>query len=299
MIDTAPAPTPQARPHSGQSEQPPQQRVLRRFLRNRGAIMGLVLVATLVLLALLAPWLAPHNPNQQHRGQRLAPPSAEFPLGTDNLSRDLLSRLLYGARLSLGATLLATVVIVLIGVLVGALAGYMGGLVDSVLMRIVDTLLAFPGLLLALAIVGMLGPGLTNAIIAVVLVGWADYARIVRGVVLSTREQPYIEAAVALGVRPPAIVLRHVLPNALGPIIVLASLEMGALILTLAGLSFIGLGAQPPTAEWGAMLDQGRAFFQRAPQLMLYPGLLITLAVLGFNLLGDGLRDALDPTRGE
>lgn len=275
---------------------PSGQRTWQRLINNRGALLGIVIVVGLLSCALFAPWLAPHDPTEQHRGQRLSPPNATFWLGTDNLSRDLLSRLLYGAQISLGAALTATLWIVVIGVSIGALAGYVGGLVDAILMRIVDVLMAFPGLLLALAIVGLLGPGLTNAIIGVVLVGWADYARIVRGVVLEAREQPYVQAAVALGVRPVVIVVRHILPNVLGPLLVLASLEIGGLILTLAGLSFIGLGAQAPTPEWGAMLDQGRTFFQRAPQLMLYPGLLITLAVLGFNLLGDGLRDALDPT---
>lgn len=186
--------------------------------------------------------------------------------------------------------------IVSVGVGVGLVAGSLGGIVDALLMRVVDLLLAFPSLLLALAIVGTLGPGLQNAVLGVPLVGWADYARIVRSVVLSAREQPYIEAAVALGVPPRAVMLRHLVPNVLGPIVVLASLELGAILLTLASLSFLGLGAQPPAAEWGAMLSQGRTFFQRAPQLMILPGLQITLTVPGCNLPGDGVRDALNPT---
>ncbi len=268
----------------------------RRLLATHGALLGGAILLVLMALAVAALWIAPFDPNQQAVGPRLAPPSVSHWLGTDNLGRDIASRLLYGARISLGAALAATLLVVAIGVIVGVVAGYLGGVVDAVLMRVVDVLLAFPSALLALAIVGTLGPGLQNALIGVVLVGWADYARIVRGVVLALREQPYIEAAVAMGVSPPGLMLRHLLPNVIGPIVVLASLELGSILLTLAGLSFLGLGAQPPTAEWGAMLNQGRPFFQRAPQLMLLPGLLITLTVLACNLVGDGLRDALDPT---
>jgi peptide/nickel transport system permease protein len=284
------------RPEGTAPQQHRRRGLLLRLFANPGALLGGSMLAVLIALALAAPWLAPYDPNRQAVGPRLAPPSAEHWLGTDNLGRDLASRLLHGARISLGMALLATLLIVATGIGVGVLAGYIGGWVDAALMRIVDVLLAFPSTLLALAIVGTLGPGLQNALIGVVLVGWADYARIVRGVMLSAREQPYIEAAVALGVPPQMVMLRHVLPNVFGPIVVLASLELGAILLALAGLSFLGLGAQPPAPEWGAMLNQGRAFFQRAPQLMILPGLLITVTVLAANLFGDGLRDALDPT---
>jgi peptide/nickel transport system permease protein len=240
----------------GTAARPARRRGLpTRLLATPGALLGASMLLVLIALALGASWLAPYDPNQQAVGPRLAPPGAEHWLGTDNLGRDLASRLLHGTRISLGAALVTTLLIVAVGVCVGLAAGYVGGVVDAVLMRIVDILLAFPSTLLALAIVGTLGPGLQNAVLGVVLVGWADYARIVRGVVLSAREQPYIEAAVAIGVPPAGVMLRHLLPNVLGPVMVLASLELGAVLLTLAGLSFLGLGAQPPAPEWGAMLS--------------------------------------------
>lgn len=265
-----------------------------RLWRNRAAVVGLLLVSLVLLFMLAGPLLVKHDPLKQE-GRKLEAPSETYWLGTDNLGRDLFGRLVYGARPTIGTAALATVLIVLIGLVVGLLAGYSGGLVDEVLMRLVDVLLAFPGLILALAIVGMLGPGLWNVVMGAVLVSWAGYARLVRGLVLEIRERPFIQAAVALGAGHRLILLRHIVPNIISPLIVLASLEMGVLILTIAGLNFLGLGIQPPAAEWGAMLNQGRPYFQRAPQLMLYPGLLISLTVLGFNLLGDGLRDALDP----
>lgn len=266
-----------------------------RFWRNRSAVAGLILVSLIVLLALLAQLVAPHDPNEQFAGKRFAQPSLQFPLGTDALGRDMLSRLLYGARPSVGSAAIATLLIAVIGVTLGAIAGYSGGWVDEVIMRVVEVLLALPSLLLALAIVGILGPSLQNVILGAVVVWWAAYARLVRGLVLEVRERPYVEAAVAVGVHTPRILLRHILPNIIAPVIVLASLEIGTLILIIAGLNFLGLGVQPPTAEWGAMLNQGRPYFQLVPEQMLYPGLMITLTVLGFNLLGDGLRDVLDP----
>jgi peptide/nickel transport system permease protein len=206
-----------------------------------------------------------------------------------------LSRLLYGARVSLTAATAASVLVLLIGVSVGAIAGYAGGWVDMAIMRIVDLLLAFPLLVLALAITGFIGVGMGSVLAGVVSVWWASYARIVRGLVLSLRERPFVEAARAMGASPARIVIRHLLPNVLPPIIVLATLEMGSLLLVISGLNFLGLGVQPPTPEWGAMLNDGRPFLRSAPQLMIYPGLAICLAVMGFNLLGDGLRDRLDP----
>jgi peptide/nickel transport system permease protein len=256
---------------------------------------GLCVVVLFVGLALYAPLLATHDPNKVQAAQRLKPPSSDHLLGTDHLGRDLYSRLLWGSRLSLGIAMLAALLTTAIGVAVGAIAGFFGGLLDDLLMRIVDVLLGFPGLVLALAIVGTLGPGISHLILGLVSVWWVSYARVVRGLVLSLRERPYIEAARALGLRPLRILCLHILPNVLPPVIVIASLEMGQLILAIAGLNFLGLGVQPPTPEWGAMLNEGRTYFQRAPQLMLYPGLAISVVVLGFNLLGDGLRDALDP----
>lgn len=267
---------------------------LRRLARNPGAIIGLVIVLLVISLAVLAPWIAPHDPNETYPA-RLAEPSREFPLGTDNIGRDIFSRLLHGARPSIGSAMLTTAVILLIGVAIGLGAGYIGGILDDIAMRIVDILQAFPLLILALAIVGILGPGLSNVLLAVILVVWASYARLVRGVVLDIREREFVLAAVAMGGSQLHIIIKHILPNIISPIIVLASLQMGFLLLTISGLSFLGLGMQPPNPEWGAMLNDGRTFFQLAPQLMIYPGIMITLTVLGFSLLGDGLRDVLDP----
>jgi len=272
-----------------------EEGVLRQLARDRAAVVGLVIIVLLAALALAAPLIAPHDPATQHLHERLAEPNLTFPLGTDNLGRCLLSRLLYGARVSLTAATTASVLVLLIGVSVGAIAGYAGGWVDMAIMRLVDLLLAFPLLVLALAITGFIGVGMGSVLVGVVSVWWASYARIVRGLVLSLRERPFVEAARAMGASPARIVIRHLLPNVLPPIIVLATLEMGSLLLVISGLNFLGLGVQPPTPEWGAMLNDGRPFLRSAPQLMIYPGLAISLAVMGFNLLGDGLRDRLDP----
>lgn len=272
-----------------------QRSVFGYLRRDRAALAGLIIVVMLVVLALAAPVIAPHDPAAQHPAQRLASTSLAFPLGTDNLGRCLLSRLLYGARVSLATAGAASLIVLLIGVSLGAVAGYAGGWVDIFIMRVVDLLLAFPLLVLALAITGFIGVGMGSVLIGVVSVWWASYARIVRGLVLSLRERPFIEAAQSVGVRPARLIIRHVIPNVISPIIVLATLEMGGLILAISGLSFLGLGAQSPTPEWGSMLNDGRPFLQSAPRLMIYPGLMISFAVLGFNLLGDGLRDALDP----
>lgn len=257
--------------------------------------LGIALVAAFCLAALGAPLLAPNDPTELHPAEALRGPSATFPLGTDNLGRCILSRIIYGSRVSLGTAGAAAALIILIGVTLGAISGYYGGITDIVLMRIVDVLLAFPSLVVALAIAGMLGPGLLNAMLGLIGVWWVSYARVVRGLVLSVRERAYVEAAKTVGATDSRILWRHVLPNVVPPVIVLATLEMGQLILAVAGLNFLGLGAQPPTPEWGAMLNEGRPFLQVAPQLMIYPGLAISLIVLGFNLLGDGLRDVLDP----
>ncbi len=269
--------------------------VLRRLTRDRAALAGLVGILLLVALALAAPLLAPHDPSAQHPYERLASPNLTFPLGTDNLGRCLLSRLLYGARLSLASAGAASLLVLVIGVSVGALAGYAGGWVDMAIMRVVDLLLAFPLLVLALAITGFIGVGLGSVLIGVASVWWASYARVVRGLVLSLRERPFVEAARALGASPARIIIRHVLPHVLPPVIVLATLELGSMLLVISGLNFLGLGVQPPTPEWGAMLNDGRPFLRSAPQLMIYPGLVISFAVMACNLLGDGLRDALDP----
>ena len=269
--------------------------VFRALLSNRTGMAGLFIVAAVALVAVAAPVLSLDDPTRVDALRRLSPPSAATLLGTDNLGRDILSRLIWGARLSLGTAGLAAVLILTIGVGLGMIAGFYGGVLDDLLMRVVDVLLAFPALILALAIAGVLGPSITSVMIGIVAVAWADYARVMRGQVLAARERQYVEAARAIGVPDLRILGRHLLPNVLPPILVLASLEMGGLILAISGLSFLGLGAQPPTPEWGAMLNDGRAFIAAAPQLMIYPGLAISIVVVGFNLLGDGLRDAFDP----
>jgi peptide/nickel transport system permease protein len=247
-----------------------------------GLMLGLVLTASL--------WTT-HDPTRQQLSQVLRPISAQHPLGTDHLGRDMLARLLYGGRLSLLIGGFAVGIGLIIGVPLGALSGFQGGVTDLLIQRLADVLLSFPGFLLA----SMLGVGLQNVIIAVGISAIPSFIRLVRGSVLSIREHVFVEAARALGQRPGIILVRHVLPNAMAPIIVQATLNLGSSILVAAGLGFLGLGVQPPTAEWGTMLGEGRQYIFRAPLLTLFPGLAIFLAVLGFNLLGDGLRDALDP----
>ncbi len=274
---------------------PGRRVVLRGLLRDRTAMIGIGIVSSFILAAALAPLLAPHDPNAVDVLRKFAPPSAEFPLGTDHLGRDVLSRLLYGARLSIGTAVVATLGISLLGLFLGMLAGYVGGLVDTVISRVVDILLAFPSFLLALAVTGILGAGLGNLMLAVVAVSWAGYARIVRGSILAEREKPYVEAARATGVSGWRILWRHLLRNIVGPVVVLTTLDMGAILLGISALSFLGLGVKPPTSEWGAMLSEGRSYLGQAPNMMLFPGAAIFLMALGFNLFGDGLRDVLDP----
>jgi peptide/nickel transport system permease protein len=268
---------------------------LRSVLRDRSSLAGLVILVVAALAAIFAPLVAPYDPTEMDPLANLASPSRDHWLGTDNLGRDLFSRLVHGARWSLGAAALAALGIVALGVTVGVLAGYVGGLVDDLLMRLVDVLLAFPSMVLALAIVGMMGPSLTNVLVGMVAVWWVDYARVVRGLTLKVAQNDYVLSAHCCGCGRGRMILRHILPNVIPSVIVLATLELGSLMLAISGLSFLGLGAQPPTPEWGTMLSDGRLFFLNAPQLMMYPGIAITLVVLGCNLLGDGLRDALDP----
>jgi ABC-type dipeptide/oligopeptide/nickel transport system permease subunit len=268
----------------------------RRLVRDRTALVGLVILVVLFAAALLAPVLTPYDPAATHVSERLAPPSLEHPLGTDHLGRDELTRILYGARVSLLTTIVIGLAILAIGTTVGLISGFLGGAVDGAIMRVVDVLLAFPSLLLALAVAGFLGPGLLNLALAMIAVSWVEYARLVRGLVLGIKERSYVESARALGLPRRTVALRHVLPNLMGPVIVLATLQSGRLLLALAALSFLGLGVSPPTAEWGTMLNEARDYLAVAPELMIYPGLAITIAGLGFNLLGDGLRDVLDPT---
>ncbi|GAA0196132.1 nickel transporter permease [Haladaptatus pallidirubidus] len=287
-------PTPFERAHS-QYQAIVQSRKLRQFKSNRLNLIGLALVLLVVSSALLAPWIAPYEPNEQDLLNRLDSPSSEHIMGTDQLGRDMFSRLLYGAQISLRVALVVVAITLMIGTFVGVVAGYAGGWVDEALMRFVDILLAFPGILLALVIAGILGPSLTNIMIALAVVGWTQYARIIRGSVLSIKEKEFIKAARLMDVSKPRIIWRHVLPNVITPVVVLATMDMAYVILGTAGLSFLGLGAQPPTPEWGAMLSQGRNHIQTAWWVVNFPGLVIMITVLGFNLLGDGLRDVLDP----
>jgi peptide/nickel transport system permease protein len=239
--------------------------------------------------------LAPHDPIDQNLADRLHPPSREYPLGTDQLGRDILSRLMVGARISLSIGVVVVSISLMIGTAVGVVSGYLGGWVDEALMRIVDIVLAFPGLLLALVVAGILGPSLTNIMIALAVVGWTQYARIVRGSVLSVKQRDFVAAAKLTGVSEPKLVSTHVVPNVIGPVVILATLDMAYVILATAGLSFLGLGAQPPTPEWGTMLSAGRQHLLTAWWIANVPGVAIMVAVLAFNILGDSLRDLLDP----
>jgi peptide/nickel transport system permease protein len=268
---------------------------VKQLLRNFAFTAGLLLTVVLVVMALAAPLLAPHDPNEQDTANRLAPPSKAHPLGLDDLGRDVLSRILWGARVSLRVGFSVVLLASVIGVTLGAISGYFGGIVDVLVMRLCDILLAFPGILLAIALVAVLGPSLNNVILALATIGWVSYARLVRGQVLKVREMEYVTAAKALGARSPRVIVLHVLPNVINPVIVMATLGLAGSILAEASLSFLGLGVQPPTPSWGAMLTAGRRYLGLANHLAIFPGAAIMLAVMGLNFLGDGLIDALDP----
>jgi peptide/nickel transport system permease protein len=256
--------------------------------------MGIAMLACLAVLAAGAAWLAPYDPGRQELAATLSPPGPGHPMGQDKLGRDILSRVIYGTRVSLAVGLATVVASLVIGGAVGAAAGYTGGWVDDLLMRAVDVLLAFPGLLLAIALTGVLGPSLRNVILALCLIGWTGYARLTRGEIRRLREREFVEAAHALGVPDRRILLRHLLPLLAAPLLVQATFGMAGAIVAEASLSFLGLGAQPPTSSWGAMLNDGRAFVLVAPHLTIFPGLAIMVTVLGLNFLGDGLRDRFD-----
>lgn len=263
-------------------------------------VVGAVLALLLIAAALLAPVLAPHPADAgsaTHPLETLLPPSQEHWFGTDAVGRDLYTRVLYGARVSVAIAAVVILLAVLIGVPLGLAAGYFGGIVDQVLMRITDVFLAFPALLLSLALASVLSPSTRNATIAIALTWWPWYARLARGQAASVRGRPYVESAQALGLPQLRILVRHVLPNSVTPVIVQVSLDIGGVILTAAALSFLGLGAQDPTPEWGLMVSQGQAFFTTQWWLVTFPGVAILLAALSFNLLGDGLREVLDPRR--
>jgi peptide/nickel transport system permease protein len=293
---SAPAvePTRAARPVV-RAAQPPWRQFLQRLARSRLAVVGGVIVGLVVLAALGAGVVAPHSPTQQDVRNILRPPAPGHLLGTDELGRDTLTRVLYGAQASLEVGIIAVGISLLVGSGLGLLAGYLRGPADATIMRVMDGLLALPTLVLALAITAMLGPSLNNAMLAIGITGVPIFARLVRGQVLSLRELEYVQAARSLGAGNARVMLGHILPNTLGPIVVQASLAIPTAILAEAGLSFLGLGIQPPTPSWGAMLNTAKGYLQQDPWLAVAPGTAIFVTVLGFNFLGDAVRDALDP----
>jgi peptide/nickel transport system permease protein len=259
--------------------------------------VGAAIVMLAVVAALAAPWVVPYDPSSQQLSLRLEPPSVHHPFGMDELGRDIFSRVLAGARISLLVGTIVVSISTLIGVLLGSIAGYFGGWIDDLISRGIDVLLAFPGILLAIALVAVLGPSFTNVVLALSVIGWVGYARLVRGQVLRAREFEFVQAARALGASTWRILTRHVIPTTLPAVMVQATLGMAGAILAEAALSFLGLGVQPPTPSWGTMLNGGRLHLLDAPHLTIFPGAAIALLVLGFNFLGDGLRDAVDPKR--
>lgn len=265
-----------------------------RVARNRAAVAGFAVVLLFLLVAVLAPWLAPYDPGAQALDSGLSGPSRSHWLGQDRLGRDLLSRLVYGARISVAVGLGTVSLSLLIGLLVGSASGFFGGKVDHVLMRLADVLLAFPGILLAIAITSVLGPSLRNVLIALCALGWVGYARLIRGQILKVREMEFVQSARSVGAPPARLLLVHILPNAISPVIVEATFGIARAIVAEAGLSFLGLGVNPPTPSWGAMISEGRHFLFVAPHLTTVPGLAIMFTVMAFNFLGDGLRDAMD-----
>jgi ABC-type dipeptide/oligopeptide/nickel transport system permease subunit len=276
-------------------ERNPRVETWRRFARYRPALFGLGFIVLLVLCAIFAAWIAPYDPDAVNTKFRGAPPSAEHWLGNDDIGRDILSRIIYGTRIALVVGIGATSIAVTIGVLVGATAGYFGGKVDFLLSRLIDTLMAFPLLALLLTLSTVFGPSLRNVVIVIGCTVWASYARVVRAEVLSLRERDYVLAARAIGTPDRQIIIRHLIPNALGPVIILASLAVGGIIILESALSFLGLGVQRPMSSWGTMLSDGRDYLRNYPHIAVAPGIAIALTVLAFNLVGDGLRDALDP----
>ena len=269
-----------------------------RLRANRLAMIGLVVVAGLAVAALLAPWIAPHDPTAIDARLILASPSVEHLLGTDDLGRDVLSRMIYGARISLAVGFVSVGIAVLIGTALGACAGYFGGFTDALVMRFVDIMLCFPSTFLILAVIAFIGPSIWNVMFVIGLTGWMGVCRLVRAEFLSLRERDFVVAARAIGARDGRLIFRHILPNAMAPVLVAAVLGVAGAILTESGLSFLGLGVQPPTPSWGNILTAGKDNIDVAWWLSFFPGIAITLTMLGYNMLGEGLRDALDPRLG-
>jgi len=280
------------------SAAPPQPaHAIVRALRQRGASVGLAVIVIFLLVCVLAPWIAPYDPFDQDLSSALSPPGADHWFGADQYGRDILSRLLWGARYALLAILAANGLALVVGGTAGLVAGFAGGRVDTLVMRLVDVMLAFPYLLLALIIVAALGPSFANSIIAIGIIYTPQYARLMRGQVLAVQEADFVWAARSVGANRLRVMLRHVLPNAMSPVLVMATLQAGSVVVETAGLSFLGLGAQPPSPDWGALLADGHAYFLSAWWIATFPGLAIFVVVVGFNLIGDALRDQLDPRR--
>ncbi|MCM3639059.1 ABC transporter permease [Sporosarcina luteola] len=273
----------------------PWREAWRNFRKSKVAVAGMVIILFFVLLAIFGPFIAKEGINQQMPADRLQPPSAEYWLGTDDFGRDILSRIIHGARISLSVGFLSVIASVIVGSFLGIVAGYYGRWTDTIISRIFDIMLAFPSILLAIAIVSVLGPGLENALIAIAIINVPNFGRLIRSKVLSIKEDEYIMAAKAIGMKDARILFSHILPNSMAPVIVQGTLAVATAILEAAALGFLGLGAQAPQPEWGKMLADSKSYLQSAPWTMIFPGLSIMLTVLGFNLMGDGLRDALDP----
>jgi peptide/nickel transport system permease protein len=271
------------------------KQMLRRFLRDKAVMVGLTIFLAMLLMALFAPYLSPHDPIQQDLRMNLAAPSAPYFMGTDYYGRDVLSRIIWGARVSLQVGMISVGISLVAGSIVGLISGYYGGWIDAVLMRVMDVMLAFPFFLLALAIVAALGPNLVNAMLAIGIASTPSFARLVRGSVLMLKENTYVEAARSAGAGDTRIVIRHLVPNLVGTLVTFATVNIANAILAEASLSFLGLGVQPPDPSWGSMLSEGRNFMRNAPWIATFPGIAILVSVLGLNLLGDGLRDILDP----
>lgn len=266
-----------------------------KFHKNRLVLIGGAVLFVLVFCALFASVLAPYDPFRQNLAEGLSPPSLSHWMGQDKLGRDIFSRAVYGARVSVLVGAITVTVSATIGIFMGAMAGYFGGMIDEIIMRLVDILLAFPGILLAIAVMSVLGPSLANVILALCLIGWVGYARLVRGEVMSLKEREYIVAARSQGINSGRIIFKHILPNIMSPVIVQGTFGLAGAIVAEAGLSFLGLGIQPPNPSWGGMLNEGRQFILVASHLSIFPGIAIMITVLGLNFLGDGLRDILDP----
>lgn len=273
----------------------PWKLMVRRFKRNKRAMVGLVITVLFLLIAILAKFIAPYDPFEYDMENLLNGPTLAHPFGTDQFGRDVLSRIIFGSQISLMIGIVGVGISIVIGVSLGAIAGYFGGLVDIIIMRFMDVLMAFPGFLLALAIISILGPSMINVMIAIGVFSIPVFSRIMRSTVITIKYKEFVEASTSLGGGHFYILRKHIIPNSIAPIIVLSSMRIATAILSAAGLSFLGLGAQPPSPEWGAMLNEGREYIRTSPHLSTFPGLIIMLVVLGFNMLGDGLRDALDP----